>query len=466
MKNNVLVFALWIGLVSCISGTKQKKELEKRPNVLIILADDLGWNDVGFHESDIKTPNIDSLAATATLLNRFYVTPICTPTRAGLLTGKYPGRFAMRYGVVSPKVKSGLPSEEETLAEAFAKIGYKNRAAFGKWHLGHSRKEYHPLNHGFNYFYGHYNGAIDYFTHKRDAEMDWHENYRANFDQGYSTDLIAEKVSQYIATQKKEEPFLAYVAFNAPHSPMQAKTEDLIDYGYSSEMEMEDYPVGGQRNGERESEIYGKLGRGNTLRQTYSAMVLSLDDGIGQIIRSLKSSGQFKNTIIWFLSDNGGTYTFGGDNKPLRGQKHQLWEGGVRAVSFVKGVGQKMELGHSNEPIAYIDVFPTLLEMIGEAQYKMYLDGESGIDRLSGRKKEERFIYLGKGGLVSKQWKLINGQLFDIENDISEKYDVSSEYPEVVKRLTTILADFEKLDSEGYQFQDKDWVPPTNWSIE
>ena len=175
-------------IVACTSLEKQRS---KEPlNIIIIVADDLGWNDIGFHGSEIKTPNLDQLAAESIELKRFYSAPICSPTRAGLLTGKYPDRFNLRNRVFSPLAKDGISPEEIFLSEMLEKAGYKQRAAFGKWHLGHSNYKYHPNNQGFNYFYGHYNGAIDYFTHKRDAELDWHRNNDPCFDKGYSTDLI------------------------------------------------------------------------------------------------------------------------------------------------------------------------------------------------------------------------------------------------------------------------------------
>ncbi|MEQ9302899.1 MAG: sulfatase-like hydrolase/transferase, partial [Marinoscillum sp.] len=323
---------LIVTLCACVAFQAYAQD---RPNVLIVVADDLGWNDVSFHGSDISTPDIDSMAHSSIILDRFYVTPVCSPTRAGVMTGKYPNRFGMRYGVCSPTTVNGLPAGEKTIADWFEELGYPNRAAFGKWHLGHSNVKYHPLNRGFNYFYGHYNGAIDYFTHKRDAEVDWHRNYESVHENGYSTDLITADVIRYLDQEKDEGPFLAYVAFNAPHSPMQAKQEELERYGYDPEIgPRDDYPVGGQQTGERERDVYGMQGRGNDLRQTYSAMVSSMSQGFGQIIDYLKAEGLFENTIIWFMSDNGGTYRFGGDNRPLRGQKHTEFEGGVRSVSF------------------------------------------------------------------------------------------------------------------------------------
>lgn len=200
------------------------------------MADDLGNGDVGYHGSDIKTPNIDRLAKEGIMLNRFYVAPVCSPTRAGLLTGRYPNRFGLRETVIPPWRDFGVDTTEVFLPELLAGAGYKNRAVLGKWHLGHSRKAYHPLNRGFTHFYGHYNGAIDYFTHKREGELDWHNDYKTSYDEGYATDLITEEAVKSIQDYSDDgSPFFLYVAYNAPHGPLQAKNEDLVKYGFEDE---------------------------------------------------------------------------------------------------------------------------------------------------------------------------------------------------------------------------------------
>ena len=157
MDNSLVLIckALICAILLSFLPSCEKRTTGLKPNILIVVADDLGWNDVSFHGSDIRTPGIDKLAEEGIILNRFYTCPICTPTRAGIMTGKYPNRFGLRYGVCSPRSLEGLPIEEVTLAEYLEKMGYLNRAAFGKWHLGHSKVQYHPLNQGFTYFYGH-----------------------------------------------------------------------------------------------------------------------------------------------------------------------------------------------------------------------------------------------------------------------------------------------------------------------
>lgn len=452
-------------ILSLISCKTTHTNNSQNPNILIIVADDLGWNDVGFHGSDIKTPNLDRLAEKSIELKRFYTAPLCSPTRAGLLTGKYPDRFNLRNHVFSPKHKDGIPPEEIFLSEMLEKAGYKERAAFGKWHLGHSDCKYHPNKQGFTYFYGHYNGAIDYFTHKRDAELDWHRNNEPCMDQGYSTDLIEQEVVKFIKESNRDSLFFAYVAFNAPHSPMQAKEEDLKMYGYDPNAETENYPVGGARSGERELDIYGMKGRGNNLRQTFSAMVTAMDRSIGNILNAIEEKGVEKNTLIWFLSDNGGVYTYGGDNHPFRGAKHTGWEGGVHVVSLVKWSGKIKGESITDELISYIDIYPTLEKVVlGKTQKET--DGINVFPALQGQKLPERYIFLGNTGIVSKKWKMNKGELFLIQEDISEKNDLSDQYPEIVDKLDSMISEFHKMQPvKEIETQPQNWSPPENWTM-
>ncbi len=437
---------------------------ETPPNILIIIVDDLGWNDVSYHGSDIQTPEIDKLAEEGIQLNRFYTCPKCTPTRVGLLTGRYPNRFGLRYGVCSPWTTNGLPPEEITIAEYLAENGYQNRAAFGKWHLGHSHVKYHPLNQGFTYFYGHYNGAIDYFTRKRDAELDWHRNFDPVFEDGYSTDLIGEDVIRYISEIDKNEPFFAYVAFNAPHSPMQAKEQDLLKYGYDPDQEPEQYAVGGMAGNEREKDIYGMRGRGNNLRQTFSGMVNSLDQQIGNILNYLKENDLYDNTIIWFLSDNGGVNLYGGDNKPLRGQKHTEWEGGVRTVSVVKP-DFDTQTKQIDQLVSYIDIYPTIASMIEGNDTDVIFDGADVSLSFDGKELPERYLYLGNNALVSDQWKLVQDQLFKIDSDFTESTNVSENFQEKFEELKEKVEDFKSIEQGKYTVQPEGWLPPENWKI-
>ncbi len=202
-NRRAFIKAAGLGFASTLLSGCRRTEMKlpqstKKPNIVILVADDLGWNDVGYHGSEIRTPRIDSLAKEGIGLDRFYVTPVCSPTRAGLMTGRYPHRYGLRDAVIPPWRDFGLAIDEECMPQLLARAGYTRRACIGKWHLGHSKKVYHPISRGFTHFYGHYNGAIDYFTHKRDGELDWHRNFDSNYDEGYATTLLADESVRFI----------------------------------------------------------------------------------------------------------------------------------------------------------------------------------------------------------------------------------------------------------------------------
>src|SRR5687767_12581440 len=202
------------------------------PNVIVIVADDLGWNMVGYHGGFARTPNIDRIARSGVELDRFYVSPMCSPTRAGLLTGRYPMRFGMARSVVRPWAKYGLPPDERTLPEALGDAGFAHRGAFGKWHLGHLAPQWHPLSQGFTEFKGCYNGAVGYFDRNRDGQTDWHSNGDDVEEKGYTTDLIADAASAFVRGRAAAGPFFCYVAFTAPHEPFAAPEQYVAQYAH------------------------------------------------------------------------------------------------------------------------------------------------------------------------------------------------------------------------------------------
>ena len=271
----------------------------ERPNIVIVLADDLGWGDVGFHGSEIKTPSLDALVGEGVELERFYTSPISTPTRAGLMTGRYPNRFGVRSAVIPPWREDGLDENEETMADMLARNGYKNRAIIGKWHLGHTKKVHYPMNRGFSHFYGHLNGAIDYFDLTREGELDWHNDWETCHDKGYSTELITQEAIRCIDAYEKEGPFMLYVAYNAPHTPLQAQEKDIKLY----------------------TDNFDSLTPKEQKKATYSAMVSCMDRGIGAIVDALKKKGIMDNTFFIFFSDNGTAGVPGSSSGPLRGHK-------------------------------------------------------------------------------------------------------------------------------------------------
>ncbi|MCH5598991.1 arylsulfatase B [Niabella ginsengisoli] len=342
------VACLLCSAIACVTYAQSK------PNIIVIVADDFGWGDVGFHKSEIRTPNLDQLAKEGVILNRYYVSPICSPTRAGLMTGRYPDRYGLRDNVIAPWLNFGIDTTERFLPQYLANAGYKNRAAIGKWHLGHSARKYLPLNRGFTHFYGHYNGAIDYFTHEREGELDWHNDWNTSHDKGYSTDLISDEAVKCIKKYKDDGSFFLYIAYNAPHGPLQAKEEDLLKYGFDPAK-----PLFGEAKGSKEQ------GRGNTRRQTYSAMVSSMDEGIGRILSALKESGIEQNTLILFQSDNGAEPNAGGSSGELKGEKFQEWDGGVRANAMIKWPNGFKGGRKSDQLCSYVDILPTLCAVAG-----------------------------------------------------------------------------------------------------
>ncbi len=248
------------------------------PHIVFFLADDLGWGDVGFHGGTIPTPHIDQLAERGVRLEQFYVQPVCSPTRGALLTGRYPMRLGLQVGVVRPWAKHGLPLDERTLPQALREAGYAT-AICGKWHLGHVSPEYLPTRRGFDRQYGHYNGALDYFTHIRDGGHDWHENDAANHDKGYATDLIADAAIEIIAGHDPGKPLFLYVPFNAPHTPLQAPASWVGKFAHIE----------------------------NKQHRIYAAMVACMDDAIGRILAALDEHGFAREeTLVFFCSDNGG----------------------------------------------------------------------------------------------------------------------------------------------------------------
>lgn len=448
----------------------------KKPNIIIILADDLGWGDVGFHGSDIKTPNIDQLAREGVILNRYYTAPVCSPTRAGLLTGRYPNRYGLRETVVPPWSDFGVDTTEEYLPQMLAQAGYKNRAVLGKWHLGHASRKYLPLNRGFTHFYGHYNGAIDYFTHKREGELDWHNDNETSYDKGYATDLISDEAVKCIKKYSKESPFFLYVAYNAPHSPLQAKKEDLLLYGYD-----ETKPAFGKESGAGEGE--GHEGKGNTRKQTYAAMVTCMDRGIGRILQTLKELKIDENTLVIFHSDNGAAPGEGSSSGELRGAKFQEWDGGVRAPAIVKWPAGFQGGRTIEQTMGYVDIAPTLRQVAGirSVPPKCY-DGISMLPVWKGEKKQiDRNFYLGYGAIVTNDWKLVKANsgnprmkhpedvLFHISKDPSEKKDVKGSNPAVYKKLSTEVAAYDSIKSEvavpPYQEGRQGFKAPKEWKI-
>ena len=301
--------------LSALSGTAVSAApttAPARPNVVIIVADDMGFADVGFNGcTDIKTPNLDRLAASGVRLDQFYVQPVCSPTRAALMTGRYPMRHGLQVGVVRPWAQYGLPLEERTLAQALKDAGYET-AITGKWHLGHFQPEYLPTRRGFDHQYGHYNGQIEYFEHTREGGFDWHRNDKVNRDEGYSTHLIAAEAVKRIAERDAKKPLFLYVPFNAVHGPHQVP--------------------------EKYKEPYAAL---KEPRRTYAGMMAAMDEAIGQILDALEANKMRENTLVLFTSDNGGAAARQGDEQRPAARRQGRVVRGRRARGRVRRVARR-----------------------------------------------------------------------------------------------------------------------------
>lgn len=437
------------------------------PNIVIILADDLGYGNIGVHGSIVPTPNIDKIFNQGIELTRHYAAPLSSPTRCGLMTGRYPSRFGVRETVIPPWGDYGLPEEEETLADLLGRNGYENRAIVGKWHMGHMSKIYHPLNRGFTHFYGHYNASIDYFTHYRDGELDWHNGWDSCYDQGYSTDLIAAESARCIKEYAKGDPYLVFCSFNAPHNPYQAPEDEL--FSLISEEEFHKLDVSDQKG------------------WTYRAMVSRLDKGVGTVLKAIEESGEQDNTIVIFMSDNGGCrgmepYV---NNNPLYGYKLEEFEGGVRVLCAVWWEDGNVKGGIKTDQVtAFVDFVPTLKSIIGDENTpKNPYDGIDISRILTGETAEpDRMVYLGCGAAVYGQWKMIlQGKNYrvDIDDDLfvdivdNPAEVVPSGKPldmEVMAKMRNFIKRYDAIPpfkvQPDYDFGRDGFVAPHEWKIE
>lgn len=448
----------------------------RRPNIVLIVADDQGFNSVGYRGGWVQTPQIDRIAQQGVSLERLYVSPMCSPTRAGLMTGRYPMRFGMARSVVRPWARFGLPPEERTLPEQLAEAGYRHRGIFGKWHLGHLASQWHPLTQGFTEFEGAYNGAVDYWTRERNGELDWHVNYTPTERKGYTTDVIADAAVRFIRGRAAEGPFFCYVPFTAPHEPLQAPEAYLARYA-----RFDDNPADG-----RPSEL-----------QTLAAMITCMDDGIGRIMKALDETGVAGNTIVWFISDNGGLKRFAEANRPLRDGKLTVYEGGVRVPGAVWWPGV-IEGGRKvAEPIMNLDILPTLLRAAHlDARSDRPIDGVDVLDVLTGRAKSlpprDMYFFTGQSGLEREQiaiisadgWKLVVSgpdvrrpegfqtprhrvELFQLSEDPGEEKDLSAaqagRVAELGRKLVAFRASEPAASMPPRNEPPRGFRPPRQW---
>jgi arylsulfatase B len=460
---SLILAALSCGLCFAAAQKASPGFTSAKPNLLVIVADDLGYADVGFNGGKvIATPNLDRLVASGINLTDFRACPMCSPTRAGLLTGRWPLRFGLMRSVVPPWSTNGLTHQEKTLPELLAPAGYEQRVIMGKWHLGHARREFLPLAHGFTAYYGHYNGAIDYFKHTREGENDWHRDDRSVREEGYSTDLLGAEAARFIGEAPAGKPWFLYLPFNAPHAPFQAKAEDLQKYPQFKLAE----------------------------RRAYAAMVDSLDQAIGRVLAALQGRPDATNTLVLFFSDNGGVLKAGSSNRPWRGGKLTVYEGGTRVCAAIWWpAGGLTGGGHFAGRIGYIDVLPTLLAAAGE-RLPRNLDGLNFLPALHGQPLSPRlwfsYMHQSEEALASVHdgpWKLIAEgdffatkpdaapklQLYNLQTDAGETTDLAGGHPDIVARLQAELRRFgalQKPGGVGYDTGREGFKAPKDWVIE
>ncbi|AWM08889.1 arylsulfatase B [Bradyrhizobium symbiodeficiens] len=424
---------------------------QQRPNIVVILADDLGNADLGYRGSEIKTPNIDQLAKGGVRLESFHGMPVCTPARAALMTGRYPMRYGLQTLVIFPNHTYGLPTDERTLPQALKEAGYST-AMVGKWHLGHADKKFWPQNRGFDHFYGNTVGEVDYFTHKRAGIIDWQRNGSFIDEKGYVLTLDGDEAVKLIDKQPKDKPFFLYFASLAPHAPYQAQKADEDRYATTIT---------------------------DPTRRTYAAMITSLDDQVGRIVARLERRGMRDNTLIIFSSDNGGPRnavvasgahskeertesgvkegSLPANNGVLRGGKGSLYEGGVR-VPTIFNWPAKLKPGVVNEPLHMVDIMPTALALAGATANSADkpLDGKDiWATVANGTPSPHDDILVNveafRGAIIKGRWKLVKiallpgkTELFDLTTDPGEKNNVADQNVDVVRDLETRLLAYAK----------------------
>ncbi|KAK7094926.1 hypothetical protein V1264_006406 [Littorina saxatilis] len=453
------------------------------PNIVFVLADDYGFNDVGYHGSEILTPNLDKLAGEGVKLENYYVQPICTPTRSQLMSGRYQIHTGLQHDIIWATQPNGLPLDSPTLADKLRETGYSTHA-IGKWHLGFYKEDYLPTRRGFDSYYGYLTGSEDYNTHYRCDDMhdapggdgvdtdermcgyDLRDNEVPVKDQleKYSTQVFTEKAVNLIKNHEQKKPLFLYMAYQAVHSPLEVPEDYTWNY----------YNIQDKN------------------RKTYAGMVSCMDEGVGNITDALKKAGMWNNTVFVFSTDNGGEILAGGNNWPLRGWKHSLWEGGMRGVGFVHSRFIQNNGTQTKELMHVSDWLPTLVGMAGgDTNGTKPLDGYNQWEMISKGKPSPRkeilhnidIMFPPKGdnlypdifdtrtraAIRVGEYKLITGDpgnsswipppstslyfpktshdapeknvwLFHVTSDPDEEIDLSSKHPDIVKELLQRLA--------------------------
>lgn len=416
-----------------------------QPNIVLIMIDDMGWADVGYHSDEIRSPNLDRLARTGVELDQHYVMPQCTPTRVALMTGRYPSRFGGHCTTASNL--QSFPFGTVTLASALRTAGY-DTALTGKWHMG-SLPESGPRKFGFNHTHGSFAGAVGMFDHRYRLNLErytrtWHRNDEFIEQEGHAYDLCTDEAVNWIE-KELEPPFFLYVPYHGVHTPLVEPEERIA----------------------AQTQAIGD-------RRIMAAAVEHLDEQIGRIVDALDRKNLRENTLIIIFSDNGGYPNYKGadypapdiplknfsSNGPLRGQKTEVFEGGIRVPALANWPG-RLKPGKVMAPMHAVDWMPTLLALAGVEHAPNNGDGRDIWPLLLGKQAgdPERVFYWiwGRGGRVALRqgdWKLVRDggkefMLFNLADDPVEKHDLAGQYPEKVQELTSLLDEQQIQDAKG-----------------
>jgi len=411
----------------------------RKPNILLIVADDMGYADVGFHGcADIPTPNLDALARGGVRFTNGYVSgPYCSPTRAGLMTGRYQQRFGHEFNPSLQESRAsgaGLPATETTLAERLKAAGYRT-AMFGKWHLGVNENQ-HPMSRGFEEFYGFLDGEHSYLESRERPDSPVLDGRTPVSEMKYLTEELADRAEAFIK-KRKAQPFFLYLPFNAVHTPMHAIEKYL--------------------------KRFERIADPN--RRAYAAMLSAMDDAVGRVMEALRASSLEEDTLIFFFSDNGGptmptTTVNASINHPLRGSKRQTYEGGIRVPFVIHWKGHAPAGKTFDQPVIQLDVAPTALAAAGVAVEPAWkLDGVNLMPYLTGKQKgaPHEALYWRLGNMMAIRrgdWKLVKTRegrldtnvdalsdlsgaaLYNLAEDIGEQRDLSATHPDKVKSLS------------------------------
>lgn len=419
-------------MLCLFSCSETPSDQTAQSNIVLIMADDLGYGGLSsYGDPGYQTPNIDRLAREGLKFTNFYANAsVCTPTRAALLTGRYQQRSGLEGVIyVSRETRqTGLEQSEITIAELLINAGYQT-GIMGKWHLGY-KEEFNPVNQGFDQFYGFVSGNVDYHSHYDNSGVfDWWHNADSLHEEGYSTDLITQHSIDFIE-DNKDQPFFLYVPHEAPHVPFQGRNDPA--YRFSN----------------NEFTYYGPV---EDRHRAYADMMTAMDEGVGRIVEKLEEEGLQENTLVLFISDNGGLAEYG-SNGPLRGSKGSLWEGGIR-VPGIAWWPENIEPGETSQPAITIDLLPTFLELAkAEKPDTLNFDGVNLSPLLfNGDQLPERNLfwrYRNQKAVRNGPWKLMISEadtmLFNLELDITEQNDISGENPQRVGNLVKSLEAWER----------------------